>query len=56
MVMPRSRSMSHVVQQLILGLPGADGTGAFHQTVRQSRFPMIDVGDDAKISNELLLQ
>jgi hypothetical protein len=42
----------HVIEHLIgFHLTGGDGAGAFKQSIGNGRFAVIDVGDDAKISN-----
>ena len=39
----------HVVQDLVLHLPLRQGSGQLQQTVCQSAFAVVDVGDDAEI-------
>ena len=41
----------HRIEQLILHVPGGDGAGAMEQPVRKRRFPMVDMGDDAEVSD-----
>jgi len=43
----------HVVQQLGLLLTLLDGTGLLQEAVRQGALPMVDVGDNAEVSNVL---
>src|SRR5947209_5855373 len=41
----------HRVEELFLHIAVADGAGAMEQSVRERGLPVVDVGDDAKISN-----
>src|SRR6266481_9622793 len=41
----------HRIEQLVLHLSCRDGSGAMQQPIRKGCFPMIDVGNDAEISN-----
>ena len=41
----------HRIEQLILHLPGRDRARAMQQSVRKRGLPMVNMGDDAKISN-----
>ena len=43
----------HIVQNLILGPTGRDGFAKFKQTIRESTLPVINMGNDAEISNVL---
>ncbi len=40
----------HAVEDLILKLPLRHDMGGLDQSVRQSRLPMIDMGDDAEVA------
>lgn len=44
----------HLVEHLILHLAGCQRAGKFQDPVGQRRFPVIDMGDNAEISNFLL--
>src|SRR5262245_13172618 len=41
----------HLIKQLLAHFPLGDCTGDLQQAVSQGRFAMIDMGNDAKISN-----
>jgi hypothetical protein len=41
----------HVVKHLILSVPFGDGSGKFKQSVGQGRFAVVDVGNNAEITN-----
>jgi len=41
----------HGIEQLCRHVTRGDGAGAVQQAVRKRRFPMVNMGDDAKISN-----
>jgi hypothetical protein len=41
----------HVVQDLVLHIALADGTGSLKKSIGQCRFSVVDMGDYAKISN-----
>src|SRR5689334_16761153 len=41
----------HGIEQLILHLAGSDRAGAMQQAVGKGRLPMINMGNDAEISN-----
>jgi len=43
----------HIIQYLILCLPGSDRFGKFKQTIRKGAFPVINMGDNTEISNVL---
>jgi hypothetical protein len=43
----------HVVQHLVLLFPFPDGVGSFEQSVCQGAFPMINMGDNAEITDVL---
>ena len=43
----------HAVQQLRFHIPQSDGVGFFQQTVREGGFAVVNMGDDAKISDVL---
>ena len=45
----------HVVQELFLHLPLGNQAGLFNDPVRQSRFSMVDVGNNAEIPNVFLI-
>ena len=51
MVMPRSRSRVHVVEDLVLEFSLGDGAGAHEKAVGQGAFAVVDVGNDRKITN-----
>src|SRR5262245_60697036 len=40
----------HRIQQLILHFPSGDGARPEQETIRQSRFPMINMGNNAEIT------
>ena len=44
----------HVVQQLALHLPGGDGVALLQQPVRQRGLAVVDMGNDAEISDVAL--
>jgi hypothetical protein len=44
------------VEHLVLHLALLEGSGGFDEPVRQRRFPMIDVGDDAEVADMVQLQ
>ena len=39
----------HRVKDLLSGFPGGDGTCIFQQSVRKSRFPVVDVRDYGEV-------
>ena len=41
----------HRIEQLVLHVAGGDGAGAVQQAVRKRRLPMINMGNDAEISD-----
>ena len=41
----------HRIEQLVLHLARGDGSGPMQQSVRKRRLPMVNMGDDAEISN-----
>ena len=41
----------HIVQGLLLNIAVTDRTGELQQPVGQGRFPVVDVGNDAKIAD-----
>ena len=45
----------HGVQNLRLHLPGLQGAGDFEEAVGQSRLAVVDVGDDRKVTDVLLV-
>ena len=46
----------HVVQQLVLHIPERYGAGFFKNSVGQGGLSMIDVGNNAEISDMILVQ
>jgi hypothetical protein len=50
MVMPAFAFQVHGIEQLLLHFAGGDGAGAVQQAVRKRCLPMINMGNDAKIS------
>ena len=45
----------HVVQQLLLHVPEGHGAGLLQDPVGQGGFPVVNVGDDAEITDVVLL-
>lgn len=45
----------HGIQDLLGKLPLRDRTGRFKQPISQCRLAMVDMGDDAKVSNQFLI-
>ena len=43
----------HRVQNLVLKIPFGNDVGGFNQTVRQSGFAVINMGDNAEVSDML---
>jgi hypothetical protein len=43
----------HVIEHLLGHIPGGNRARQLEDSVRKRRFAMIDVGDDAEISNVL---
>ena len=41
----------HAIEILVAHLAGLDDTGQLEHTVRERRLPMIDVGDDAEVTD-----
>src|SRR3954467_1547264 len=41
----------HRIEHLVLHLPRGNGSGSMQKAVGQRRFPMVDMGDDAEVSN-----
>ncbi len=45
----------HGVQDLILEIPGRHDVRGLDQAIREGRFPVIDMGDDAEVANKVHL-
>ena len=43
----------HVIQGLILHVPVRNGASNLQKSIRQGAFPMVNMGDDTKVSNVL---
>ena len=54
MVMPRSLEI-HIVQELFAQLAARNGTGLLDQPIGQRALAMVDVSDDAEISDVLTI-
>jgi hypothetical protein len=44
----------HLIENLLAHLAQADGGGLLKQAISQRRFPVIYMGDDAKVPDEAL--
>ena len=53
MVIPLSRSRSHIIQQLVLHVAALNGMSEFQKTISQGALAMIDVGYYTKVADIL---
>ena len=54
MVMPRSPLDRHRVEHLVAKLPVGHHVRALNEPVRQRRFAVVDMGDDAEVARRLI--